>query len=390
VAVKILIADDEPDLELLVQQRFRKQIRAKEYDFIFVRNGFEALDRVAADRDIELVLTDINMPGMDGLTLLAKLMELNQLIQPVVVSAYGDMTNIRTAMNRGAFDFLTKPIDFHDFEMTLEKTLRHVRALKQASAARERLSAIQHELTIATTIQQSILPEAFESLEIAKKIDLHALMLPARDVGGDFYDFFSLDRDRLGLVIGDVSGKGVPAALFMAICRTVFRTVALHGSPPGACMREANELLCRDNRSDLFVTLFYGAFNIRTGELEYCNAGHNPPYIVSGGRDLRWLEPGRGETVLGVLDDIRYQLHRTTLGVGDTLVMYTDGVTEAARNGGEQFTRQRLEALLRESNAMSSERLVGSVVDAVRAFAAGLDQSDDITILAVRRAANGS
>jgi sigma-B regulation protein RsbU (phosphoserine phosphatase) len=391
VAVKILIADDEPDLELLVQQRFRKQIRANEYDFIFVRNGFEALDRVAADRDIELVLTDINMPGMDGLTLLAKLMELNKLIQPVVVSAYGDMTNIRTAMNRGAFDFLTKPIDFHDFELTLDKTLRHVRALKQAAAARERLTAIQHELTIATTIQQSILPEPLEPQETVKNIDLHALMVPAHDVGGDFYDFFALDQDRMGLVIGDVSGKGVPAALFMAICRTVFRTVALHGAPPGECMREANELLCRDNRSDLFVTLFYGAFNMRTGELEHCNAGHNPPYIVAGGRDLRWLEPGRGETVLGVLDEIRYRTHRTVLGAGDALVMYTDGVTEAVRDGGEQYTRQRLEALLRESRDLSSEQLVGRIVEGVRAFAGGAEQSDDITLLAVRRVtANGA
>src|SRR5262249_50631320 len=168
------------------------------------------------------------------------------------------------------------PIDFHDFEMTLDKTLRHVRALKQAAAARARLAAIQHELTIATTIQQSILPEAFESLEAAKRIDLHALMVPARDVGGDFYDFFALDQDRVGRGVGDVSGRGVPAALFMAICRTGFRTVALHGTPPGECMREANELLCRDNRSDLFVTLFYAALNLRTGEVEHCNAGHNP------------------------------------------------------------------------------------------------------------------
>src|SRR5438105_1231229 len=123
VTVKILIADDEPDLELLIRQRFRKEIRDKLYEFVFARDGTEALEKLKQDPEILLVLSDINMPNMDGLTLVGKIKEENPLIQPVIVSAYGDMINIRTAMNRGAFDFLTKPIDFQDFEITLTKTM---------------------------------------------------------------------------------------------------------------------------------------------------------------------------------------------------------------------------------------------------------------------------
>src|SRR5215468_10604984 len=116
---KILVTDDEPDLELLVGQRFRKQIRAKEYEFTFARNGVEALEKLEADKEIRVVVTDLNMPVMDGLTLLARIGELPRILRVVIVSAYGDMQNIRTAMNRGAFDFLTKPIDFADLEVTL-------------------------------------------------------------------------------------------------------------------------------------------------------------------------------------------------------------------------------------------------------------------------------
>src|SRR5436309_4415448 len=146
MAVKILIADDEPDLELLIRQRFRKQIRDNVYDFVFARDGAEALERLQHDGDIQLVLSDINMPVMDGLTLLARIKDLNPLVLPVIVSAYGDLTNIRAAMNRGAFDFLTKPIDFQDFEATISKTMQQALALQQAAQTRDQLSAIQREL----------------------------------------------------------------------------------------------------------------------------------------------------------------------------------------------------------------------------------------------------
>src|SRR5258708_28604717 len=158
---QILVVDDEPDLELLVRQRFRKQIREKEFEFHFSHNGEEALQALEIRPHIDLVLSDINMPVMDGLTLLGKRNEGHKRLRAVVVSAYGDMPNIRTAMNRGAIDFLTKPIDFEDLEITIRKTLDHVVRMRQEVESQERLEAIQHELGVAARIQQSILPPIF-------------------------------------------------------------------------------------------------------------------------------------------------------------------------------------------------------------------------------------
>jgi sigma-B regulation protein RsbU (phosphoserine phosphatase) len=383
MAVKVLVIDDEPDLEVLVRQRFRKQIRDGEYDFVFARNGAEALDRLRADPDVEVVLTDINMPVMDGLTLLAKIAELHRILQPVIVSAYGDMPNIRTAMNRGAFDFLTKPIDFEDFEITLGKSARQVRLLKQAAEAREQLTALQRELAVASTIQQSLLPRDAAPLRGRAEVELHAAMLPARNVGGDLFDYFALDRDRLGLVVGDVSGKGVPAALFMAVARTLARAVALRGAAPGECLREVNAGLCRDNDSGLFVTLYYGVLDLRTGELQYGNAGHPPPYVLSPGGEVRAPGTDKSGLMLGFLEQAPYATERVALRPGDALFLYTDGVTEARSPGRDLFSPERLEDVLRRAAGRTAEGLVGAVVDAVRAFAAGAPQSDDVTALAV-------
>jgi sigma-B regulation protein RsbU (phosphoserine phosphatase) len=389
MTVKILVVDDEPDLESLVRQRFRKQVRDKVYAFAFAQNGAEAIKQIENDPETELVLTDINMPVMDGLTLLIKLLELNPIIQPVVVSAYSDMKNIRTAMNRGAFDFLTKPIDFEDFEITINNALNQLRRLKEADQNRDQLASVQRELTVARSIQQSMLPHGFLPFAGSAALDVAATMLPARNVGGDFYDYFQLDADRFGFVIGDVSGKGVPAALFMAMSRTVLKAVALRGQPPGECLREVNAFLCRENHAELFVTVFYGILNFRTGELQHSNGGHNAPYVLPAGGeptalDTEMCAAETSGTVLGMLEDAEYPTCRTQLRPGDALFLYTDGVTEATDPEGNLFWVERLEASLQESKAHSADDVIQGVLTAVQQFAAGAAQSDDITSVAVR------
>ncbi|MDD9991361.1 MAG: response regulator, partial [Rhodospirillales bacterium] len=161
ISYKILVVDDEPDLERLVLQQMRREIRRREYEFVFAHNGVEALERLSQDPGIDLVVSDINMPKMDGLALLEKIPDVNADVRSVIVSAYGDMKNIRTAMNRGAFDFVTKPIDFGDFRVTIERTLRNLIAWREATESRERLLAIQSELDVASKMQQSILPTVF-------------------------------------------------------------------------------------------------------------------------------------------------------------------------------------------------------------------------------------
>ena len=160
---KILVVDDEPDLEPLMLQRMRRAIRSGEYEFVFAQNGVEALQKLSADPGIDMVLSDINMPQMDGLTLLEQIPSVNADIKSVIISAYGDMKNIRTAMNRGAFDFVTKPVDFEDLQVTIARTLRHLEEWRDALSSRDQLVVLKNELGVASQIQQSILPTHFGS-----------------------------------------------------------------------------------------------------------------------------------------------------------------------------------------------------------------------------------
>ena len=381
---QILVVDDEPDLELLVRQRFRRQIRDKELEFFFSRNGEEALTALAQQPGIDLVLSDINMPVMDGLTLLGKINENSAVLRAVIVSAYGDMANISTAMNRGAIDFLMKPIDFQDLEITIRKTLEQVAALKRALRTQEQLLAIRQELSIAARIQQSLLPRNFPPFPERKDFDLHAAMIPAKEVGGDLFDFFLLDEDHLGFVIGDVSGKGVPAALFMAVSRTPLRAAALQRIPPGPCLDYLNTTLARENPSSMFVTLFYGILNTATGVIQYSVGGHNPPYIFSPDGKVRPLPIAQSGTIVGLLEGSRYQTETCRLAPGEGILLYTDGVTEAVNRAEDFFGEERLEQYLSAHAGEGAEPIVAGLHAAVQEFAEGAPQSDDITVLALR------
>lgn len=382
---KILVVDDEPDLELLIRQRFRKKIQAQDLDFVFAGNGLQALDRLQADAEIDIVLTDINMPEMDGLTLLNLVSERYPLLRSVIVSAYGDMTNIRTAMNRGAFDFITKPIDFQDFEITIDKTLREALAGKRAERDRGLLVSLQQELNVARRIQESILHRIFPPFPERTEFEIHAEMIPAREVGGDFYDFFFIDHDRLGFVIADVSGKGVPAALLMAVSKTLLKATALTGLPPDECLQRVNRILFVESPAAMFVSAFYGILDTRTGEILYSNGGHNCPLILR--RDGR-IEPteAAGGTVLAMLGNSEYHSARLVLDPGETLFLYTDGVSEATDPDDVEFAEHQLEQSLNPFRASSLADAVRCVIDKVRVFSAGAPQADDITVLALRRA----
>ena len=378
---QVLVVDDEEDLELLVRQKFRRRIREGDLKFLFAHNGKEALDVLKENPEIYLVLSDINMPVMDGLTLLGQLADADNDVQAVIVSAYGDMKNIRTAMNRGAFDFLTKPIDFNDLEATIEKGLKHIQALQAALETRDRLVAVKQELDMARDVQMSFQPEALQANE---HHDVKAVIIPAREVGGDLYDFFFIDESRLGLVIADVSGKGVPAALFTTVTRALLRAaVSKDYSTPGDCLTLVNDLLCESNPSCIFITLFFGVLDLRTGELSYSNAGHNPPRVLRTDSRVE-VVPKTGNIVLGIQPGHTYHNDQIPLAPGDTLFLYTDGITEAEDSQSAEFTDARLDERLAELCGASSERVITDVVDAVQEFVGDAVQSDDITCLAAR------
>lgn len=387
MAVKILSVDDELDLEVLLTQYFRRQIRKGEYEFAFSHNGLEALQKLLETPDFDIILSDINMPEMDGLTLLAKVNELkNPAMKCIMVSAYGDMDNIRSAMNKGAFDFATKPIDLDDLSRTIEKAIEQVRYIRESQQEHNQLESIKNDLAIAGEIQQTILPRSFPPFpELTEVVDIYASMTPAKDVGGDFYDFFQIDDERIGLVIADVSGKGVPASLFMAVSRTLLRATALRGVSSAECLTYANKLLCKESLDSMFVTVFYGIYHYKAGMMDYTNAGHNPPYLLRGGRTVECL-PVASNFVVGVFDDIEFESNTLTFGIGDTLLLYTDGVTEAFNDKREQFSESNLQDILASMHESSSAKeVVTSVLQSVKTFSGDYPQSDDITLLSLQR-----
>jgi sigma-B regulation protein RsbU (phosphoserine phosphatase) len=239
------------------------------------------------------------------------------------------------------------------------------------------------ELEHAALIQRSMLPGEWPPFPNRKDFALHAAMIPAREVGGDLFDFFLLDDQHLAFSIGDVSGKGVPAALFMAMTRTLLRANSLHRSEPGECFTYMNTMLADGNVTGMFVTLFYGVLNTTTGEVVFANGGHNAPYLVSPDGTLQPL-PQKSGPMLGVLEGHQYRTHTTRIQPGECLALYTDGVTEAVNKNGEFFGEERLERFLALNATGQAQALVVGLHKTVADFANGVPQADDITVLALR------
>ena len=383
---KILSVDDENDLELLLTQYFRRKIRKGEYDFHFAHNGVEALTMMLQHKDFDIILSDINMPEMDGLTLLTKINEMqNPALKCIMVSAYGDMGNIRQAMNNGAFDFATKPIDLDDLSVTIEKAIEQIDYIKKSQREHSQLESLKTDLAVAGEIQQAILPRVFPPFpELEHSLDVAASMTPAKDVGGDFYDFFRIDDERIGFVMADVSGKGVPAAIFMAVSRTLIRAIGMQGNSPSQTIRNSNELLCKESVNCMFVTVFYAIYNTKTGEVSYCNAGHNSPYITHADGTVESL-PISSNCMIGAIEGLEFNEGTLVLEKGDMLTMYTDGVNEAVNPSFEEYGNQRLNDTLAAMHGKTCKETIDGLLESVKTFADGAEQSDDITVLAIKR-----
>ncbi|MBL8233964.1 MAG: SpoIIE family protein phosphatase [Bryobacterales bacterium] len=255
----------------------------------------------------------------------------------------------------------------------------------RAARDREQLTSLQKELDVARSIQHSLLPRTANPFPKRTDFEIHAAMTSANEVGGDFFDFFLVGEHQLGVVIGDVSGKGIPAALYMAVTRTQIKTTALGGSEPEQCLGAVNRFLVGEKIGRMFATCFYGVLDTRNGEFRYANAGHNPPYVRRTGGGIEAL-PLVGGLPLGVMDR-PYASGRIGLAPEDLLLLYTDGVTEAVDPQQELFSPARLQQCLESAPHLTSREIIAHIDQAVRTFTAGGPQSDDITMLALRRAA---
>lgn len=261
--------------------------------------------------------------------------------------------------------------------------VRDITEEKRAEEMREKLRQIETEMELARTIQRSFLPQRFPAFPDRHEFEVYAEMIPAANVGGDFFDFYLLDDDRLAFGIGDVSGKGVPGALVMAMTLTILKATAAATASVSECVTQVNRLLCKENEAAFFVTLFYGVLHIPTGKVAFANAGHPPPYVLRSTGGVVPLDT-TGGLILGVFDEATYTEREIVLKSGESLLLFTDGVTEAMNETNDMYTEERLESALRGVSGMTATPLVTQIVRDVKSFAGDAPRHDDITVLALR------
>jgi sigma-B regulation protein RsbU (phosphoserine phosphatase) len=346
-----------------------------------------ALDGAAALRSVEknppdLVLLDIVMPGVDGYEVCRQLRarESTRELPIMFLSSLEDVTNKTRGFEVGGNDYLTKPFEVLEVKARVRSLLK---AKAYADAVRE---ATARDLRIAREIQMGILPADLDAITKGTRLEVHAIIEPAREVGGDLYEVLRVSDDRIVVALGDVSGKGIPAALFMAVAVTVLRTLARQIAEPDEILRRLNDELAAQNPRGMFVTLQCLVFDLAQGRVSCAGAGHHQLAIVSRGRPPRLACASSGRPA-GLMPFNPIERETLSLEPDDTFVLFSDGVSEAMNNADDFYGEERLIAVLAAGACRPVADIVKRVVEDVRAFAAGAKQSDDITVLAARYAA---
>jgi sigma-B regulation protein RsbU (phosphoserine phosphatase) len=360
--MRALIADDQPD----VVEALRLLLKQEGYQIETANSPAALLANLSAG-EFDLLLMDLNYArdttsGQEGLDLLRSVRKLDRGLPVVVMTAWGSVPLAVEAMHGGARDFVEKPWDNAQLLFTLRRQIR------SAAAEREELRE-----TVAT--QHALLPKSIPHIP---GCHFSASWAPAGSIGGDYLDLIPLDRDRLGICIGDASGKGVPAALVMSNLQAAVRALAPDAVSTASLTNRVNRILCANTAPNKFATLFYGVLEDR--RLTYTNAGHNAPILVHANGELSRLE--QGGALLGVLPDWVYQQGEAALSSGDRLVLFSDGITEAENAGGDQFGEERLLRILLHNRTLDATALQQTIVNAVADFSAGAVQ-DDATLLVI-------
>lgn len=380
---KVLVVDDEPLLRTLVLRNFEERIESQELEFYFANNGVEALEILEKEKDIGIVITDIKMPEMNGLDLLKHLASQDRVYRSAVVTAYGDMKNIREAMSLGVSDFITKPFDFRDLDQTLSKIIKQYN--EYLNANKEKLAAVslKKEALIAQEIQEMLSPKDFNPIPFYSDIvEIFGKIYPAEQMTGSFIDFLPIDDDKLVLFVGDSSGKGIPASLFMAMSTTLIRGFITSNRGLADSLQHVNKILCHHNKSNMSVTVFLAALDIIQGEILFCNAGFTPPFIISNDGTVKTVE-GTVENTLGI-EETTYHESRLKLEKNDTIIFYTKSVIEAQNKNNEIFGEERLKNYLTRVAYEPLNKIIYDLKDEIDKFSNGCPQSGDIAFFLMR------
>jgi sigma-B regulation protein RsbU (phosphoserine phosphatase) len=401
----VLVVDDSPEnIDLL------GGVLSQDYKIKVALNGEKALKIAGSENPPDIILLDIMMPGMDGYEVCRRLKSdpKTRDIPVIFITSMSEVEDETKGLALGAIDYITKPIrspivqarvkshlelkearellknQNKTLELRVEERTREVLDLQRVEfglrAAQEK---VENELNIAAQIQRSILPTDFPAFPENSEFDLYAIMRPAREVGGDFYDFFFVDDDHLALIIADVSDKGVPAALFTMISRTIFRSIVRQRKSPAQVLTETNDLLCEDNDTGMFVTVLLAYYHLPSGLVTYSNGGHNPALSFGPDGTIKELA-GKHGPVLGVRPGLTYREDAETLEPGQILVLYTDGVTEASSPRNELYGLDRFARLVTSCKSLELSQMVNQIDKDLKKFQQG-NQFDDITVLALKR-----
>ena len=401
----VLVVDDTPTNIQVLMETLKD-----DYRIVAAVNGKRALQLAASDPPPDIILLDVMMPEMDGYEVCAGLKAdaKTRDIPIIFITAKSETQDETKGLALGAVDYITKPISppvvqarvkshlelkqareiLKNQNLILEQRVQERTAeilkLQQVEfdmrAAKEK---VDNELNIAAQIQKNILPSQFPPYPDREEFELHALMQPARYVGGDFYDFFFVDDNTLALVMADVSDKGVPAALFMMVSRTLIHSLAVDNRSPSVVLEKANNILCRNNEAGMFVTVFLAFYDTSSGKLTAANGGHSASLIIDPEGVSREWAPTHG-TALGFMEDLPYEEESVYLEVGQTLFLYTDGVTEAMSPDNELFGLANLREMLNRKHDLNLAELCSDIEASLSEFQQGR-QFDDITMLALKR-----
>jgi phosphoserine phosphatase RsbU/P len=376
---KILVVDDaKPNIKILAD------LLADQAQVLFATNGPAALQK-ATQEDLDLILLDVMMPGMDGYEVCQSLKADPRTAQVPVVFVTGltEEQDEEKGLRLGAIDYVTKPFSPAIVKARVRNHLLSRQHQKDLEVAHSQLRAAhEKEMRIAHDIQMAMLPKGEGGSDTFDGCEISALLEPARSVGGDLYDYFASSPETLFFAVGDVSDKGVPAALFMVKTNTLLRGVAGDTDGPDVILEKVNRQLSRDNDACMFVTLLVGVVNVKTGEIALANGGHNAPVLRAADGSCEFLEFESGPA-LGFDENGAFPVWRSTLRPGDTLVLYTDGVTEAFDASERMFSDERLLEVV-PTLADGAAGAARGLLRAVKDFADGHGQSDDITVVALR------
>lgn len=380
--LSIICIDGDPDVPAIVDACAARDTPGFAPDFAFASNDQDALGLLHSEKRFDIALVNVDGRGTSGMQIFRRLMEPSLRIPRVALTDGAEIERIRSAIADGASDFLVKPLAADDVSHTLTRVMEKVERRRRNWRERAAYSALRREVDIAADMQRRVLPSRFP---LTPGLEFAATMRPARGIGGDFYDVFAIDDDTIAFLIADVSGKGIPAAFYMAIASTALRSVAMTGAAPGRALGEVNDFLAARDIPGMFVSAFYAVLDTRNGRLRCANAGHAPPLVCGPGSDAADVMHSAGGPVLGILPGQRYEQSEFELSPGGLIMLYTDGVTEAWDLRRNAFGDARLRAAVGSARGGDAAAAVRAVDDALAAFVGDAEQHDDITALAVRR-----